>query len=74
MGQWLCEYKGLVYPYSERERHLVEYDKNGGGSYRTPSGKGCTALLGCHAPPEAICAPTHYYWSSHLLVARLHAM
>ena len=32
-GQWLCEYKGLVYPYSEREKHLEEYDKNKEGCY-----------------------------------------
>ena len=32
-GQWLCEYKGLVYPCSQLEKHIKEYNTNGEGSY-----------------------------------------
>ena len=40
-GVWLCEYKGIIYPLAEKEKHTEEYDLNGEGSYisrpRTPS-------------------------------------
>ena len=29
-GQWLCEYKGLVYPLSELDKHCAKYGKNEG--------------------------------------------
>ena len=32
-GSWLCEYKGLVYPLSEKQRHDEEYKANKEGSY-----------------------------------------
>ena len=33
-GSWLCAYKaGAVYPPSEKEKHTMEYDLNGEGSY-----------------------------------------
>lgn len=32
-GQWLCEYKGMVYPRREMKRHIGEYDNNGEGCY-----------------------------------------
>ena len=32
-GQWLCEYKGQVYPLGEKQKHIEEYEKNGEGSY-----------------------------------------
>ena len=32
-GSWLCEYKGLVYPLSDKPRYEVEYTKNNEGSY-----------------------------------------
>lgn len=32
-GQWLCEYKGLVYPHGERDEHRKEYIKNNEGIY-----------------------------------------
>ena len=32
-GQWLSEYKGIVYPRAEMKTHVEEYQKNGEGSY-----------------------------------------
>lgn len=32
-GQWLCEYKGLVYPRRDMKAHIDQYDKNGEGCY-----------------------------------------
>ena len=32
-GSWLCEYKGIVYPLTERAKHTNEYDLNGEESY-----------------------------------------
>ena len=32
-GQWLCEYRGLVYPLSELDQHCEEYTKNNEGVY-----------------------------------------
>ena len=32
-GSWLCEYKGLVYPLSEKQKHEEEYITNKEGSY-----------------------------------------
>lgn len=46
-GEWLCEYRGLVYPLSELEKYIQEYDLNGEGSYIVTSKypvKGSTRL------------------------------
>ena len=32
-GQWLCEYKGLVYPYRDMKRYTEDYERNGEGCY-----------------------------------------
>lgn len=32
-GQWLCEYKGIVYPHSKMQQHIDEYNKNEEGCY-----------------------------------------
>ena len=32
-GSWLCKYKGLVYPASERKKYEEMYNLNGEGSY-----------------------------------------
>ena len=32
-GDWLCEYKGSVYPRAEMERHIEEYNNNNEGCY-----------------------------------------
>ena len=32
-NQWLCEYKGIVYPRRQMQSHIDEYKRNGEGSY-----------------------------------------
>ena len=32
-GQWLCEYKGNVYPRRELQKHIDEYNMNNEGCY-----------------------------------------
>ena len=32
-GQWLCEYRSIVYPYTELDKHTHEYNLNREGSY-----------------------------------------
>ena len=32
-NQWLCEYKGIVYPPSDMKKYIDEYNENNEGSY-----------------------------------------
>ena len=32
-GQWLCEYKGLVYTHNHMKKKIEKYDQNGEGCY-----------------------------------------